>query len=306
MIDLGKVAVLGGGASAERQVSLRSAQAVVNGLQAAGVDAHFVDPTEYNVMQLPQDGFKRAFIALHGRGGEDGHMQALLGALQIPYTGSGVLACALAMDKARTKYLWRGMGLPTAGAAVVERSMLERTDFAAVLGQLGGAVMVKPSQEGSSVGMARASSAAELRDAVTHASQYDESVLVESWLPGAEYTVSILDDTALPAIQVRTPHEFYDYAAKYEDTTTEYLCPAGLNDIDEAALGALALRAFAAVGGRGWGRVDFKQDAAGQMQLLEVNMVPGMTEKSLVPMAAKQYGLSFSQLVVNILTNARV
>lgn len=306
MIDLGKVAVLGGGASAERRVSIRSAQAVLKGLQAAGVDAHFIDPTEYNVMQLPQDGFKRAFIALHGRGGEDGHMQALLGALQIPYTGSGVLACALAMDKARTKYLWRGMGLPTAGSAVVERSMLDRTDFAAVLSQLGGAVMVKPSQEGSSVGMARASSAAELRDAVTHASQYDESILVESWLPGAEYTVSIVDDTALPAIQVRTPHEFYDYAAKYEDTTTEYLCPAGLNDIDEAALGALALQAFRAVGGRGWGRVDFKQDAAGQMQLLEVNMVPGMTEKSLVPMAAKQYGLSFSQLVVNILTNARV
>lgn len=296
-----KTAVLGGGDSAEREVSLRSAKAVTAGLQQAGVDAHFVDTQSTDVLTLKQLGFARVFIALHGRGGEDGHIQAVLEALQIPYTGSGVMACALAMDKARTKYLWRGIGLPTAESAVIHADDWRESDFAAILQRLGGKVMVKPSQEGSSVGMAQATTAAELEEAVASALRYDHEVLVEQWLDGPEYTVAILGEQALPVIEVRTPHTFYDYAAKYQDNTTEYICPAPIEPSKEQALRTLAKQAFDAVGGEGWGRVDIKQDQYGQLQLLEVNMVPGMTEKSLVPMAARQQGLSFSELVVRIL-----
>ena len=296
-----KTAVLGGGDSAEREVSLRSAKAVTAGLQQAGVDAHFVDTQSTDVLTLKQLGFARVFIALHGRGGEDGHIQAVLEALQIPYTGSGVMACALAMDKARTKYLWRGIGLPTAESAVIHADDWRESDFTAILQRLGGKVMVKPSQEGSSVGMAQATTAAELEEAVASALRYDHEVLVEQWLDGPEYTVAILGEQALPVIEVRTPHAFYDYAAKYQDNTTEYICPAPIEPSQEQALRTLAKQAFDAVGGEGWGRVDIKQDQYGQLQLLEVNMVPGMTEKSLVPMAAKQQGLSFSELVVRIL-----
>ncbi|RUO26618.1 D-alanine--D-alanine ligase [Aliidiomarina minuta] len=305
MTELGKVAVLAGGFSAEREVSLRSGDAVLKGLLEEGVDAHFYDTAEQSLLQLPELGFRRAFIALHGRGGEDGHTQAVLSALQVPYTGSGVMACALAMDKARTKYLWTGMGLPTAASQVVNREQSKTLDYAALLKKLGGKVMVKPSQEGSSVGMAQASDVTVLAQAVTDAARYDDDVLIEQWLPGEEYTVAILGEEALPTIRVRTPHEFYDYAAKYEDNTTEYLCPAGLSEEAEQEVRELALKAFAAVGGSGWGRVDLKQDAQGAMQLLEVNTVPGMTVKSLVPMAAKQQGMSFAQLVVRILADTR-
>lgn len=303
--SVGKTAVLGGGDSAEREVSLRSAAAVTKGLQDAGVDAHFVDPQQQDVLTLKQLGFTQVFIALHGRGGEDGHIQAVLEALQLPYTGSGVMACALAMDKARTKYLWRGMGLPTAECAVIHANHWREMDLAAILQRLGGRVMVKPSQEGSSVGMAQANNVAELESAVANALHYDQEVLVEQWLDGPEYTIAIVDNTALPVIEVRTPHAFYDYAAKYQDNTTEYICPAPIDENKEQALRELALKAFAAVGGSGWGRVDVKQDQHGQLQLLEVNMVPGMTEKSLVPMAAKQQGMSFSELVVRILASTR-
>lgn len=302
----GKVAVLAGGTSAEREVSLRSGAAVTEGLQAAGVDAHWVDPASTDVLQLRALGYERVFIALHGRGGEDGHMQALLEALGLPYTGSGVMACALAMDKARTKYLWRGMGLPTAASAVLHAATWQQVDLSQLLAQLGGKVMVKPSQEGSSVGMAQANNAEELQHALTEALHYDSEILVEQWLHGAEYTVAVVDGEALPAIEVRTPHAFYDYAAKYQDNTTEYICPAPVSAELEQQLRALALEAFAAVGGRGWGRVDIKQDQHGELQLLEVNMAPGMTTKSLVPMAAKQQGMSFSQLVVRILDGAQV
>lgn len=297
----GKVAVLGGGDSAEREVSLRSAQAVAKGLQQASVDAVFVDTRECNVMALKDAGYDRAFIALHGRGGEDGHIQAVLEAQQLSYTGSGVMACALAMDKARTKHLWRGMGLPTADSVVLDASNWQQTDLAEVLQQLGGKVMVKPSQEGSSVGMAQATTVEQLTAALNDAFVYDREVLIEQWLEGPEYTVAILAGQALPAIEVKTPHAFYDYAAKYQDNTTEYICPAPVSEAMEQAMRKLALAAFAGVGGRGWGRVDLKQDQFGQLQLLEVNMVPGMTEKSLVPMAAKQQGMSFSDLVVAIL-----
>lgn len=303
--NFGKVAVLGGGHSAEREVSLRSAAAVTKGLQQAGIDAHFVDTAEASVLSLKAQGFARVFIALHGRGGEDGHTQAVLDALQIPYTGSGVMACALAMDKARTKYLWRGMGLPTAASRVITVANWQQADLAAILHSLGGVVMVKPSQEGSSVGMAQATSVESLRDALQAALTYDTEVLVEQWLHGPEYTVAVVDGEALPVIEVRTPHTFYDYAAKYQDNTTEYICPAPISAGLEQELRDLAVAAFNAVGGRGWGRVDIKQDQQGQLQLLEVNMVPGMTEKSLVPMAAKQQGMSFSELVVTILASTR-
>lgn len=301
----GKVAVLGGGDSAEREVSLRSAAAVTRGLQAADVDAHFVDTAEHSVLNLVDAGFERVFIALHGRGGEDGRTQAVLDALKLPYTGSGVMACALAMDKARTKYLWRGIGLPTAASEVLSAANWQSHDLSRLLHQLGGLVMVKPSQEGSSVGMAQANSVETLQTALQAAFEYDQEVLVEQWLDGAEYTVAVVDGQALPVIEVRTPHAFYDYAAKYHENTTEYICPAPINAAQEQQIRELALAAFNAVGGAGWGRVDLKQDAQGQLQLLEVNMVPGMTEKSLVPMAAKQQGMSFSELVVKILTGTK-
>lgn len=301
----GKVAVLGGGDSAEREVSLRSAAAVTRGLQAADVDAHFVDTAEHSVLNLVDAGFERVFIALHGRGGEDGRTQAVLDALKLPYTGSGVMACALAMDKARTKYLWRGIGLPTAASEVLSAANWQSHDLSRLLHQLGGLVMVKPSQEGSSVGMAQANSVETLQTALQAAFEYDQEVLVEQWLDGAEYTVAVVDGQALPVIEVRTPHAFYDYAAKYHENTTEYICPAPISAAQEQQIRELALAAFNAVGGAGWGRVDLKQDAQGQLQLLEVNMVPGMTEKSLVPMAAKQQGMSFSELVVKILTGTK-
>lgn len=303
--QLGKVAVLGGGTSAEREVSLRSSAAVTKGLCQAGVDAHFIDTATDNVLHLRERGFDRVFIALHGRGGEDGRIQAVLEALDLPYTGSGVMACALAMDKARTKYLWRGMGLPTAQSVVLHTADWQQQNLEAILASLGGKVMVKPSQEGSSVGMAQASNAAELSQALQNALQYDKEILLEQWLPGAEYTVAIVGDEALPAIEVRTPHAFYDYAAKYQDDTTQYICPAPVSAEQEQAMRELALKAFRAVNGEGWGRVDIKLDQAGDLQLLEVNMVPGMTEKSLVPMAAKEYGLSFSDLVVRILHHSQ-
>lgn len=303
-LSFGKVAVLGGGNSAEREVSLRSAAAVCKGLQQAEVDAHFVDTAETDVLTLKNAGYQCAFIALHGRGGEDGHTQAVLEAIGLPYTGSGVMACALAMDKARTKYLWRGIGLPTAASRVLTKIDVNE-NLANVLAELGGKVMVKPSQEGSSVGMAKAENTEQLKHALQQALQYDQEVLVEQWLDGPEYTVAVLNGDALPAIEVRTPHEFYDYAAKYQDNTTEYICPAPISDAFEAELRRVAVKAFAAVGGKGWGRVDFKTDKQGDLQLLEVNMVPGMTEKSLVPMAARQQGMSFSDLVVRILRSSQ-
>jgi len=302
--QFGKVAVLMGGHSAEREVSLRSGAAVLAALQSQGVDAHGFDPAEQPLTELVSQGFQRAFIALHGRGGEDGAVQGALQYLNIPYTGSGVLGCALAMDKVRTKRVWQGAGLPVAASAVVRRE--QAVDVAGLLEELGGKVMVKPAQEGSSIGMGSASSVAELTNALAQAHQYDDEALVEAWLAGPEYTVAILGDTALPAIRLQTTHEFYDYAAKYQATDTQYHCPAGLCELEERALGQLAYSAFQAVGGRGWGRIDVMCDAQGHYKLLEANMVPGMTTKSLVPMAAKATGLSFEQLVLSILQHSEV
>lgn len=300
----GKVAVLYGGNSAERDVSLRSGAAVLAALQQQGVDAHGFDPAERPITNLLTDQFDRAFIVLHGRGGEDGSIQGALQYMGIPYTGSGVLGCALAMDKVRTKQVWQAAGLPVAASAVIARD--KAVDWASLIEELGGKVMVKPAQEGSSIGMSPANNAAELEQAVALAHRYDHEALVESWLSGPEYTVSILGDQALPAIRVQSTHEFYDYDAKYQAGDTQYHCPAGLCELEERALEQLAVTAFRALGGRGWGRIDVMCDKDGNFKLLEANMVPGMTTKSLVPMAAKAVGMSFEQLVLRILEQNEV
>lgn len=302
--SFGKVAVLCGGHSAEREVSLRSGQAVLAALQQQGIDAHAFDPAEQPLTTLISEQFARAFVVLHGRGGEDGTIQGALQYLGIPYTGSGVLGCALAMDKVRTKQVWQAAGLPVAPSAVITRD--KAVDWESLIDELGGKVMVKPAQEGSSIGMSPANSAEELEQAVALAHRYDNEALVESWLSGPEYTVSILGDQALPAIRVQSTHEFYDYNAKYQAGDTQYHCPAGLCELEERALEQLAVTAFRALGGRGWGRIDVMCDKDGNFKLLEANMVPGMTTKSLVPMAAKAVGLSFEQLVRRILEQNEV
>ncbi|WP_101674530.1 D-alanine--D-alanine ligase [Alloalcanivorax mobilis] len=289
---IGRVAVLAGGASAERSVSLKSGAAVHQGLRKLGLIAELVDPSEVDVDTLK--GFEVAFIALHGRGGEDGVIQGVLEHLGLPYTGSGVMASAIGMDKVRTKQLWKGAGLPTPDFYVAGRD-----DH-----PMGYPLMVKPSHEGSSIGMAKVDSESELAKALDSARRYDSEVLVEAWVNGPEYTVAIVDGRALPAIRLKTPNAFYDFEAKYQANTTEYLCPAGLSDSDEQALRELSLRAFRAVGCQGWGRVDVMRDQNGDWQLLEVNTVPGMTDHSLVPMAAKADGDDFPTLVARILLEA--
>lgn len=298
----GKVAVMFGGTSAEREVSLRSGSAVLKALQSAGVDAFAFDPQSQSLAQLADSGAQRVFIVLHGRGGEDGSMQGALQQLQLPYTGSGVLGSALAMDKIRCKWLFQAQQLPTAPFAVVHSN---DTDFAGLLAGLGGKVMVKPANEGSSIGMSAASTAAELEQAIHAALKYDSEILVERWINGREFTVAILNGEVLPVVEMRTPRAFYDYEAKYQANSTEYLCPAPLSAEQTAAMQHTALKAFNAVGASGWGRVDIMLDQSGQHYLLEVNTVPGMTEKSLVPMAAKAAGLSFNDLVLAILTQAQ-
>ncbi|GHG72272.1 D-alanine--D-alanine ligase [Alishewanella longhuensis] len=298
MNQFGKVAVLFGGHSAEREVSLRSGKAVLNALQEAGVAAFAFDPKEQPLSSLQAD---QVFIVLHGRGGEDGTMQGALQLLGLPYTGSGVLGSALAMDKIRCKWLFQAQGLPTAPFLVARP---DDTDYAAMLAQLGGKVMVKPANEGSSIGMSAASTAEELATAIATAHQYDQEVLLECWINGREFTIAVLNDEVLPIVEMRTPRAFYDYEAKYQANSTEYLCPAPLTAELTEAMQATALAAFKAVGASGWGRVDLMLDQQGQHYLLEVNTVPGMTEKSLVPMAAKAAGYSFQQLVLAILSQA--
>lgn len=305
MHNFGKVAVLLGGRSQEREVSLKSGQAVLAALQSKGVDAHAFDPAERPLHDLIELGFERVFIALHGRGGEDGVMQGALEWLGLPYTGSRVLGSALAMDKIRTKQIWQALNLPTAEYRMVcEPLSLEQAE--AILAELSGAVMVKPACEGSSIGMAKATDAEHLVSAVAEALKFDPEVLVESWIQGEEYTVAMLDGEALPAIRMQTPHEFYDYSAKYQSQSTQYFCPCGLDEEEERKLQGYAKAAFAALEAEGWGRVDAMKDEQGNWYLLEANTVPGMTEKSLVPMAAKAKGLSFADLVVQILALAKV
>lgn len=300
--QFGKVGVLFGGNSAERAISLRSGNAVLQALQSCGVDAVGIDVQFDRHVAEQLKGIDRAFIALHGRGGEDGMIQALLNILEIPYTGSGVLASALGMDKLRTKQLWLGAGLSTPEfVAVSDENALD-----GILESLGGSVMVKPPHEGSSIGMSHVVNDSDLHGAFARAQEHDSEILIERWIEGEEYTCAILNGAALPAIRLKTPNDFYDFQAKYESNETQYLCPCGLDAASEDELQNLSVRAFNAVGCKGWGRVDAMRDSDGRFWLLEVNTVPGMTDHSLVPMAAKAAGMDFAKLVMNILENTDV
>ncbi len=293
----GRVAVLLGGSSAEREVSLVTGAAVLAALQARGVDAHAVDPSENSLDVLHAGGYQRVWNALHGRGGEDGVIQGALETMGIPYTGSGVLGSALSMDKLRSKQLFTAVGLDTPPYQLLD----SEADLLAAGKNLGWPMIVKPANEGSSVGMARAENMQELRQAWELARDYDDCVLAESWITGGEYTASILQGAALPLIRIEAANVFYDYQAKYESDETRYFCPSGLDADLESKFQKAAMRAFNAIAASGWGRVDFMLDAQGRAMFLEVNTVPGMTSHSLVPMAAKVAGLDFEELVWRIL-----
>lgn len=294
---LGRVAVLLGGQSAEREVSLQSGQAIVKALQAVSVNAFAMDIGANAIAQLEEEQPDYAFIALHGGAGEDGRMQALLEFMEIPYTGSGVNASAHAMDKLRCKYLWRGMGLSTPDFKVLD----SQSNWEEIISSLGGSVMVKPASEGSSIGMAPANNADQLKAAYENAAKYDCCVIAEQMITGSEFTVAVLSDEVLPPIRLETDNQFYDYDAKYVSNETRYLCPCGLAQEKEEELKALVKSAFESLDCKDWGRVDVMADADGKFYLLEVNTVPGMTSHSLVPMAAQAAGKDFEHLVAQVL-----
>ncbi|PTS85447.1 D-alanine--D-alanine ligase [Pseudomonas sp. HMWF032] len=296
----GRVAVLFGGKSAEREVSLKSGNAVLQALLAAGVDAFGIDAGDDLLQRLTAEKIDRAFIVLHGRGGEDGSVQGLLECAGIPYTGSGILASALAMDKLRTKRVWLSLGLPTPAHA----ALASEADCHAAAAELGFPLFVKPAHEGSSIGMAKVNDIDALITAWKEASRYDSQVLVEQMIAGPEFTIAMLRGQVLPPIALGTPHSFYDYDAKYLANDTQYRIPCGLSAEKEAELKDLTARACEAVGTQGWARADVMQDADGKFWLLEVNTVPGMTDHSLVPMAARAAGLDFQQLVLAILADS--
>jgi D-alanine-D-alanine ligase len=301
MKNFGKVAVLFGGKSAEREVSLKSGNAVLAALKRNGVDAHAFDPAVRELQSLRDEGFDRVFIALHGRFGEDGTVQGALELMGISYTGSGVMASALAMDKWRSKLVWQAGGLP-----IPEYEMLDAgSDFGGVAARLGMPLFVKPANEGSSIGVSKVKRAEDLRAAYQEAAKHDSLVIAERFIGGGEYTAAIVGGVALPVIKIEPANEFYDYEAKYFRDDTRYLCPCGLPPEREAEMQRLALRGFELLGGRGWGRVDFLVDEGGKPYLLEANTSPGMTDHSLVPMAARQAGMSFEQLVLKVLEAAK-
>ncbi|MDR2306788.1 MAG: D-alanine--D-alanine ligase [Paucimonas sp.] len=296
----GRVAVLYGGKSAEREVSLKSGAAVIEALTSAGVEVVAIDVGDDLLSRLQNEKIDRAFIILHGRGGEDGSMQGLLECLGIPYTGSGILASALAMDKLRTKQVWQSLGIPTPRHAVLGSEQ----DCVAASAELGFPLIVKPAHEGSSIGMAKVNSEQELVAAWKDAAKYDSQVLVEQWIHGPEFTIAVLRGQVLPPIALGTPHVFYDYDAKYIANDTQYRIPCGLDSVKEQELIDLTARACDAIGIEGWGRLDVMQDEQGRFWLLEVNTAPGMTDHSLVPMAARAAGLDFQQLVLAILADS--
>ena len=300
-MNFGKVAVMMGGKSAEREVSLKSGSAVLAALRSSGVDAHNFDPRDKALEALHAEGYQRVFIALHGRGGEDGTLQGALDLLAIPYTGSGVLASALAMDKWRSKLVWQATGLPVPDYVVLDAG----SDFAAAEVRLGLPLFVKPASEGSSIGISKVKRAGELRAAWELAARYDSCVIAEKYLAGGEFTVGILNGQALPVIRIVPTTEFYDYDAKYLRDDTEYRIPSGLGEAREREMRDMALRAFALLGGCGWGRMDLMLDAEGRIYCLEANTSPGMTDHSLVPMAARAAGIAFPQLVLKLLEEAR-
>ncbi len=298
--SFGKVAVLMGGWSAEREISLLSGNAVLSALQQSEVDAHGIDADHGIASVLDKGGFDRAVIMLHGRGGEDGTMQGLLEVLGLPYTGSGVLGSALAMDKLRCKQVWKAKGLPTPDYVVLESEQ----DCQQALEKLGMPLIIKPVLEGSSIGMTKVEQEAEMLPAYQTARDCDGTVIAEKWITGAEYTAAILNREVLPMIQLETNRKFYDYVAKYEANDTQYICPCGLDEKTENQLAQMMLDSFDAIDASGWGRVDFMLDQKGKPWLIEANTVPGMTDHSLVPIAAKQAGLEFNDLVIEILRSS--
>lgn len=298
--NFGKVAVLMGGTAAEREISLESGTAVLAALQRSGINAAGIDWDGKLPLHLSENGFDRVFNALHGRGGEDGRIQAVLETMGLPYTGSGILGSALAMDKARTKLIWTGQGIPTPEFMAPE----QEPDAENVVNRLGLPLMVKPVHEGSSFGASKVDRVEELVPAWRKAKKFDDSVLIEQWISGAEYTIGILAGKALPMIKLETPRSFYDYEAKYQENTTRYICPCGLDLEQEVQIQQTGLQAFRAVGCSGWGRVDVMLDKQGAPCFIEVNTVPGMTSHSLVPMAAKQAGIEFDDLVIRILESS--
>jgi len=298
----GKVAVLFGGSSAEREVSLMSGNAVLAALQAAGVDAHAFDPAERDLHILKEDGFERVFIALHGRGGEDGTVQGALELMGIPYTGSGVMASALSMDKWRTKMVWLAAGLPTPRYAILEQG----TDWNAVVAELGLPIFVKPAHEGSSMGATKVVEAAQLQAAWELAARYDTLVIAEEFIAGAELTAPFLEDQALPLVRIVAPDGNYDYQHKYFTDDTRYDCPCGLPAQQEAELQAMVMKSARVLGCGGWGRADLILTADGRPYLLEMNTSPGMTGHSLVPMSARVAGMDFTALCLTILEGARL
>jgi D-alanine-D-alanine ligase len=297
-----KVAVILGGKSAEREVSLKSGALVLAALRARGMEAHAFDPAEQGIEALIAGRYERAFIALHGRFGEDGTLQGALEWLGLRYTGSGVLGSALAMDKLRAKRLWMAEGLPTPPF----ESLDAKSDLRAVAKRLGLPLMVKPVNEGSSLGMSKVRVADELEEAYALAVNYDRAVIAEKFIEGSELTAGILGEQALPLIKVETPRDFYDYQAKYVANDTHYLIPCGLHAAREREIQQLCLQAFRALGCSGWGRVDLMLDRAGEPWLLEVNTAPGMTDHSLVPMAARAAGLTYEDLCMRILEGSHV
>ena len=295
--DFGRVAVMFGGHSSEREVSLDTGAAVLEALRSRDIDAHAWDPAEKTMTEFEAAGFDRVWIALHGPGGEDGALQGLLQWLDIPYTGSGVMASAIAMDKVRSKHLFRAAGIPTPDYAVI--TTLEEASLAAE--KVGYPLIIKPSGQGSSVGMSKVVERSELNAAVEVALRYGDTVLLETCVAGDEFTVAVLKGRALPSIRIVTPRVFYDYRAKYESDRTEYICRGTATDEEEATYAELAVAAFNELGCSGWGRVDFMTGADKQPLVLEVNTVPGMTSHSLVPMAAQHDGMDFAELCWRIL-----
>lgn len=293
----GKVAVLLGGKSAEREVSLDSGTAVLEALVRSGVNAEAFDPQERSVTELVN--YDRAFIVLHGRGGEDGQIQGALEWLNVPYTGTGVQGSAIGMDKVKTKQVWQGSELPTAPYRIVTKD----SDANDIVNALGLPLIIKPVHEGSSIGMSKVEKIEDFAEAITKATEHDAVVMAEKWITGREYTIVVLNGQALPVIRLEPPQDvaFYDYEAKYQRNDVQYGIPCGLSEAEEQQLKALSLRAFQAVGASGWGRIDAMQDEQGNFWLLEVNTVPGMTSHSLVPKAAAAVGYSFDELCVAIL-----
>lgn len=302
MSRFGKIAVLLGGLSAEREISLMSGGNVLEVLRAAGFDAHAFDPAEREIFDLKREGFDRAFIALHGRYGEDGTVQGALELMRIPYTGSGVMASALAMDKVRTKMIWTAAGIPTPHFELVNA----HSDWEAVVGRLGLPLIIKPVREGSTIGLTKVLKSADLPQAYALAARHDPLVMAEEFIEGEELTGAFLGEQALPLIRIEAPQGNYDYQNKYFSDATRYYCPCGLADAEEQRIRALIMRSAQALGCAGWGRADLIRRADGSVQFLEINTSPGMTGHSLVPMAAKQAGISFGDLVIKILELAHV